>query len=83
MTLTVFSWGYDGWGNATSELKQAVDAVERSRGFKSPFFVDIRIQRSARAKGFTGTNFESTLVMTAMFGWMTSGIGRSRHRKGE
>lgn len=45
----------------------AVDAVERSRGFKPPIFVDIRIRRTVRAKGFLGSAFERLL-------------GPSRHR---
>jgi hypothetical protein len=56
--LTLFSWGYWGWGNATNELVQAVDAAEAIRGFGPPIFVDIRIRRNVRAKGFTGDAFE-------------------------
>jgi hypothetical protein len=40
-TTTIFSWGYYGWGNATPQLIEAVDAVETSRGFEPPIFVDI------------------------------------------
>jgi hypothetical protein len=64
---TIFTWGYYGWGNHTPQLVQAVDAVERSRGFKPPIFVDIRIRRTVRAKGFLGSAFEKRL-------------GPSRHR---
>ena len=52
MTPTLFSWGYYGWGSHTSNLVEAVDAVETSRGFEPPFFVDVRIRRSVRAAGF-------------------------------
>jgi hypothetical protein len=38
--LTLFTWGYWGWGNATHELIRAVDATERQRGFKPPIFFD-------------------------------------------
>jgi hypothetical protein len=31
---TLFSWGYWGWGNATEQLVEAVDAVETSRGYQ-------------------------------------------------
>jgi hypothetical protein len=48
-TTTLFTWGYYGWGNATPQLVEAVDAVEHSRGFAPPLFVDIRIRRSVRA----------------------------------
>ena len=61
MTVTLFSWGYYGWGNHTHNLVEAVDAVEKSRGFKPPFFVDARIRRSVRAIGFKGTTFEKLL----------------------
>jgi hypothetical protein len=64
---TLFTWGYYGWGNATPQLVDAVDAVEASRGFEPPLFVDIRIRRTVRAKGFQGNAFEKLL-------------GPSRHR---
>src|SRR3954468_6232546 len=56
-----------GWGNQTPQLVQAVDAVETSRGFEPPLFVDIRIRRTVRAKGFQGNAFEKLL-------------GQDRHR---
>jgi len=43
--LTLFSFGYYGWGNHTRDLVEAVDTVEASRGFAPPTFVDIRIRR--------------------------------------
>src|SRR5262245_36744346 len=61
MPITLFTWGYYGWGNHTQQLVKAVDAVETSRGYKPPIFVDIRIRRSVRAAGFTGTAFEKLL----------------------
>ncbi len=67
ITVTVFTWGYYGWGNHTRRLVEAVDAVEASRGFQPPLFVDIRIRRSVRAAGFTGPAFEKLL-------------GQDRHR---
>ena len=48
--LTMFTWGYWGWGSSTKKLKQAVDLVERSRGYEPPYFVDVRMKRSGRAK---------------------------------
>lgn len=56
--LTLFTWGYWGWGTATDQLIQAVDAVEAARGYRPPLFVDIRISRSVRAPGFNGRAFE-------------------------
>lgn len=55
--ITLFSWGYWGWGNATPQLVEAVDAVEGARGFRPPLFVDIRIKRSVRAAGFRDNAF--------------------------
>ena len=69
--ITIFSWGYYGWGNATKQLVRAVDAVERSRGFEPPVFVDVRIRRSVRAIGFDGSNFEK-LLGTDRYRWMKS-----------
>jgi hypothetical protein len=59
--IQIFSFGYYGWGNSTPQLVQAVDAVERRRGFKPPIFVDIRIRRAVRAPGFNGNAFEKLL----------------------
>jgi hypothetical protein len=61
VSTTLFSWGYYGWGNATAQLVEAVDAVEKARGFEPPLFVDTRIRRSVRAVGFTGDAFEKRL----------------------
>jgi hypothetical protein len=65
--LTVFTWGYWGWGTAADRFVQAADAVEGSRGYEPPFFVDIRIRRSVRAPGFSGAAFENR-------------VGARRHR---
>lgn len=69
-TLTLFSWGYYGWGNATKQLVKAVDAIEESRGFKPPLFVDIRISRAVRAPGFNGSAFEK--LLGDRYVWMPS-----------
>lgn len=61
MPLTIYSFGYWGWGNHTERLIEAVDAVEEHRGFRPPLFVDIRIHRVVRAKGFQGDAFEHTV----------------------
>jgi len=52
-------------------LTEAVDAVEKSRGFKPPTFVDIRVRRSVRAAGFNGPSFEK-LLGTKRHVWMKS-----------
>jgi hypothetical protein len=69
--MTIFTWGYYGWGNATPQLVEAVDAVETSRGFEPPIFVDIRIRRNVRAKGFVGSAFEK-LMGPSRHRWMKS-----------
>jgi hypothetical protein len=69
--ITLFTWGYYGWGNATPHLIEAVDAVKTSRGFEPPLFVDIRIRRTVRAKGFQGDAFEKQLGPTR-HRWMKS-----------
>ena len=56
--VTLFTWGYDGWGNWTDELVEAADAVEASRGWGKPVFVDIRASRKVRAEGFKEHAFE-------------------------
>ncbi|MBA2389236.1 MAG: hypothetical protein H0V67_03170 [Geodermatophilaceae bacterium] len=67
--LTLFSWGYWGWGSATKQLLEGVDAVETSRGYKPPMFVDIRLSRSVRAAGFNGNAFEKT-VGPSRYRWL-------------
>src|ERR1019366_5621079 len=67
----LFTWGYYGWGNHTPQLVDAVDAVETSRGFEPPLFVDIRIRRNVRAKGFVGSAFEK-LLGPSRHHWMKS-----------
>jgi hypothetical protein len=73
---TISTWGYYGWGNATPSLVDAIDAVETSRGFKPPIFVDIRIRRTVRAQGFQGANFEK-LLGPGRHRWMKS-LGNKR-----
>jgi hypothetical protein len=35
--LTIFTFGYWGWGNSTFELIHAMDRTERERGYRLPF----------------------------------------------
>ena len=69
--ITLFTFGYYGWGNHTPQLVEAVDAVEHSRGFEPPLFADIRIRRTVRAKGFQGNAFEK-LLSQDRHRWMKS-----------
>lgn len=61
MAVTIFSWGYWGWGNATERLLEATEVAEQARGFQAPIFVDTRLRRQGRAKGFVGNAFRDLL----------------------
>ncbi|MDO8431337.1 MAG: hypothetical protein Q7S58_02900 [Candidatus Binatus sp.] len=69
MTITLFSWGYWGWGSATEQLVEAFDKAEKSREFRPPLFVDPRLRRQGRAKGFVGNAFRD-LVGPGRYRWM-------------
>jgi len=73
--ISMFSWGFSGWGNSTPELVAAVEAAERKRGFKPPIFVDIRFRRTGRAKGFKEHTFED-LLGWRRYRWMPT-LGNS------
>jgi hypothetical protein len=83
--LTIFSWGYWGWGNATAQLIEAVDAAEQARGFEPPIFADCRIQRKGRAKGFVDDAFKDLLAdsgsQTSRYHWMRD-LGNDAVAKG-
>jgi hypothetical protein len=70
-TMTIFTWGYYGWGNHTVQLVQVVDEVEARRGYLPPLFVDIRIRRNVRAKGFQGNAF-ANLLGPGRYCWLKS-----------
>ena len=67
--ITLFSWGYWGWGNSVKKFVEATDAIESARGYGSPIFADIRIRRSVRAKGFNGNAFEK-IVRAERYVWL-------------
>jgi hypothetical protein len=69
MTIALFSWGYWGWGNATDRLVESFDAAEKLRGFGPPIFVDCRLRRQGRAKGFVGDAFRD-VVGESRYRWM-------------
>jgi len=79
--LTVFTWGYWGWGNHTSDFVRTVDAIERSRGKRPPIFADIRFSRSVRAPGFRERAFEET-VGTSRYRWLRK-LGNANIGTGE
>lgn len=67
--LTMFSFGYWGWGNTTQQLVEAVNVVEATRGFQPPLWVDIRLRRNVRAIGFSGHAF-ADVVGEDKYCWM-------------
>ncbi len=78
--LTVYMFGYEDWGNATKQLVEVVDAVEKRRGFQPPLFVDIRIRRNVRAVGFQGDTFEKRFG-ASRYRWMQC-LGNRRVAQG-
>lgn len=78
--LTLFTWGYWGWGTATNQLIRAVDEVEASRGYQPPMFVDVRLSRSVRAPGFNGRAFENALGKSR-YRWL-EGLGNLAVQEG-
>jgi len=73
--LTIFSWGFWGWGTHAESFVKVVDHVEASRGFKPPIFVDIRIRRTGRAPNFRENTFRE-IVGEKRYQWMR-GLGNA------
>jgi hypothetical protein len=73
--LTIFSWGFWGWGTHADKFVKVVDTVEASRGFKPPIFVDIRIRRTGRAVNFKENAFRD-IVGEKRYQWMR-GLGNA------
>ena len=71
--LTMFSWGYEGWGSSLDQLFAVTAAAERSRGYEPPVFVDARFSRSVRAPGFRERTFQNALAPDR-YHWM-KGLG--------
>lgn len=70
--LTMFTFGYWGWGSSTKVLLDVSAEVEKARGFGPPVFVDLRIQRNVRAHGFCNDAFEK--LAGSRYVWM-KGLG--------
>lgn len=68
MTIAAFSWGYYGWGTETEAFVRLTEEVERARGFAAPVFVDVRVRRQGRAKGFVGDAFQQLVPERSV--WM-------------
>lgn len=76
--LALFTFGYWGWGSSTKLLLKATAAVEETRGYTPPMFVDLRVSRSVRATQFSGSAFEK-LAGTERYQWMPK-LGNQRIR---
>lgn len=79
--ITLFTFGYWGWGNHTEELLSTIDERERKAGYAPPKFVDIRFNQAVRAKGFNGDNFKE-LVGAKRYRHMKS-LGNARIGSGK
>jgi NTP pyrophosphatase (non-canonical NTP hydrolase) len=66
--ITMYSWGYYGWGSSAKEFVRCVDEIEKKKGFKPPFFVDIRAKRNGKAHDFVNKNFEK-ITGTKRYEW--------------
>jgi hypothetical protein len=78
--ITIFSFGYDGWGPHTRELVKLVDQAEREDNFQPPLWVDVRHRRNVRAEGFQGNTF-ARLVGLDRYLWL-QGLGNGGIDKG-
>jgi hypothetical protein len=74
--ITVFTWGYWGWGNAVPRFLEAAASAEAARGFDPPAFADVRLSRSVRAPGFRGGAL-GTFVGADRYRWF-EGLGNSK-----
>ena len=74
--LSLFTFGYWGWGSETPLLLDVTAAVEQARGFAPPCFVDIRASRSVRAAGFRDSALEK-LAGKERYVWMQK-LGNKR-----
>lgn len=59
--VTIFSFGYHGWGTQTRRLINLVDDSEKESGFRPPLWVDARDNRSVRAPGFRDHEYRKAL----------------------
>jgi hypothetical protein len=72
-SVTLFSWGYFGWGSSLPQLLRVTERAEQARGFLAPVFVDVRFSRSVRSPGFRDRSFERA-IGAGRYVWM-KGLG--------
>lgn len=51
--MTIYSFGYEGWGPHVPRLLEVFRQVSQARGRGEPLLVDTRVRREVRAPGFT------------------------------
>ncbi len=73
--VTVLSFGYWGWGTNTKQLVKLASEWEEQHGFAPPMWVDVRLQRQARAPEFRGDRFAEA-TGAANYVWM-GGLGNA------
>ena len=71
-----FTWGYWGWGNESRHFVEAVDRLEKRRGYEPPVFVDLRFSRGGRAANFKANAF-AEIVGPERYRWMPQ-LGNKR-----
>ena len=65
----IFSFGYWGWGSRVKELKRSFLKFNKTTRGRGILWVDIRIRRNVRAKGFNGDKTEE-LFGAHSYVWM-------------
>ena len=74
--ITIFSWGYWGWGSTTRQLVQAVDATEAARGY-GPLYSSTSVSAGqCEQQAFPVMRSQSFSVRSAIFGRRGSGMRR-------
>ena len=53
--ITLFSWGYWGWGNSVNKFIEATDAVEAARGYSPRFSPTFALGQASGRKDSTET----------------------------
>jgi hypothetical protein len=73
--LTIFSWGFWGWGTQTPLFVKNADHIEKLRGYKPPIFADVRLRRTGRAVNFKENAFRE-IVGEKRYYWLR-GLGNA------
>jgi hypothetical protein len=68
MPVTIFTWGYYGWGNHTQQLVEAVDASRRAGVSSRPCSLTSESAVPSEPRAFKETPLRSCWVQTAIAG---------------